>query len=105
MATPEHIKKTHALLAALMHPARRRILRAMDDKREMCPRDLARELDRALDNVSYHVRVLAVCGALKSVRTEETGGTTMHFYRRSLKPKWAREVLDATAEEQPGEGG
>jgi DNA-binding transcriptional ArsR family regulator len=105
MATPEHIKKTHALLSALTHPERRKILRAMDGRRETCPRDLAKELGKALDNVSYHVRVLAVCGAVEPLRTEPAGSSTMHFYRMSLKPRWAREVLDATAEEQPGKDG
>lgn len=104
MATPRHAEETQALLAALTHPARRDILRAMDGRAETAPRELARELGRPLDNVSYHVRVLAQCGAVKLVRTERVAGSTKHLYRLSPNASWAREVLAVTAEEQPGEG-
>lgn len=102
MATPKRAKATHALLAALMHPARRQVLRAMDGRTATCPRDLAEQLGRPLDNVAYHVRVLALCEAVKLVRTEQVAGSTKHLYRMSLKPRWAREVLEATAGEKPG---
>lgn len=102
MATSKRAKATHALLAALMHPARREILRAMDGTKAACPSDLAEEIERPLDNVAYHMRVLAVCDAVKLVRTEQVAGATRHLYRLSAKPVWAREVLKATEEEKPG---
>jgi DNA-binding transcriptional ArsR family regulator len=93
MASPD--PTNHALLAALCHPLRRRILRAMpeDDKGEVSPRELARELDEGLTHVSYHIHVLVECGAAKLVRTEKTRGATCHFYRRTVEPEWAKEVL------------
>lgn len=102
MATPRQVEETRALLAALTHPARREILRAMEGKPETGPRELARELERPLDNVSYHVRVLATCGAVKLVRTERVAGSTKHLYRLCSNAPWAREVLAATARERPG---
>jgi DNA-binding transcriptional ArsR family regulator len=102
MATPKRAKVTHALLAALMHPVRRQILRAMEAGKAASPRDLAAELGKSLDNIAYHMRVLAECGAMKLVRTEEVAGTTKHVYRLSASPVWVREVLDATEGERPG---
>ncbi|HEU4737374.1 MAG TPA: helix-turn-helix domain-containing protein [Solirubrobacterales bacterium] len=88
------------LLAALSHPLRRRILRLLpdEDERAMSPGDIARELDEELTHISYHVRVLADCGAAKLVRTEKVRGATRHFYRQTIEAGWAREVL---AESEP----
>jgi DNA-binding transcriptional ArsR family regulator len=86
----------HALLAALCHPLRRRILRAMPEDGEaepVSPRDLAASLDESLTHLSYHVRVLANCGAAKLIRTKRVRGGTQHFYCRSVKPDWARKIL------------
>lgn len=64
-----------------------------DDDRAISPRELALELDEGLTHVSYHVHVLAECGAAKLVRTEKARGATRHFYRRTVEPQWAKEVL------------
>ena len=48
------------------------------------------------------MRVLAECGAVKLVRTEQVAGATKHLYRPCAKPMWVREVLKATEEEKPG---
>lgn len=103
MATSKRAKKTLALLAALDHPVRRQILRAMAGRRAVSPRELSEELGRPLDNVSYHVRVLARCGAAKLVRTKRVGGSTMHLYRPSVRARWARMVLEATRGETLGD--
>jgi DNA-binding transcriptional ArsR family regulator len=81
------------LLAALKHPLRRRILRAMADKRRISPRELADRLDESLSNVSYHVRVLAENGAIEEVDSRQVRGATQHFYRCTLRAKWALTVL------------
>jgi DNA-binding transcriptional ArsR family regulator len=83
----------HALLAALRHPLRRRILRVMADKKPISPRELADRLEEPLSNVSYHVRVLAEHGVIEEVSTKQVRGAKQHFYRWALKAKWAIAVL------------
>ena len=89
--------KASDLFTALGHPLRRRILRQMIGKNgETSPRDLAASLDQPLSALSYHVRVLAECGAIKLVRTKQIRGSTQHFYRPAVKAQWARTALKAS---------
>jgi DNA-binding transcriptional ArsR family regulator len=90
-------------LAALRHPLRRRILRAMSDRRQISPRELAERLDEPLSNVSYHVRTLAEHGAVTEVKRKQVRGATQHFYRWALKSKWAQDILRETKDEAPGD--
>ena len=92
MATAEG-PNTHDLLAALRHPLRRRILRAIGPDEEVSPRELSVELDQKLSKVSYHVRVLAECNTLKLVRTAQVRGSTQHFYRSNFQAVWAQSAL------------
>lgn len=103
MATSKRAKVTLALLAALDHPVRRQILRAMAGRKAVYPRELSEELGRPLDNLSYHIRVLAHCGAAKLVGTERVNGSTRHHYRSSVRARWAQTVLEATKGEALGE--
>lgn len=84
---------TDDLLTALGHPLRRRILREMARAEKASPRELAEALAEPLSNVSYHVRVLADCDALKLVGTRPVRGSTQHFYRATVEPEWARTAL------------
>jgi DNA-binding transcriptional ArsR family regulator len=93
--------ENHGLLAALRHPLRRRILRAMANRIPISPRELADALDEPLSGVSYHVRVLAENGVVKEVRRKQVRGATQHFYRWALKAKWAKTVLRATEDDAP----
>lgn len=89
--------KANDLFTALAHPLRRRILRQMIGKSsETSPRELALGLDEPLSALSYHVRVLAECGALKLVRTKQVRGSTQHFYRPVVRAQWARTALKAS---------
>jgi DNA-binding transcriptional ArsR family regulator len=91
----------HALLAALKHPLRREILRVMVDRKPISPCELTERLDESLSNVSYHVRILAQHGVIKSAGEKKVRGATQHFYRWALKAKWALAVLKATEGEPP----
>lgn len=96
--------KGNDLFNALGHPMRRRILREMlDTSGEVSPRELAAKLCEQLSALSYHVRVLAECGAVELVRTEQIRGSTQHFYRAAVKANWALSALEF-ADEPPGEG-
>src|SRR6185503_18251471 len=68
------------LLIALRHPLRRQILRAMAEQDPISPRQISDELRQPLSNVSYHVRVLADCGAVTLVDTAPVRGSMQHFY-------------------------
>jgi DNA-binding transcriptional ArsR family regulator len=58
------------------------------------PRDLAIQLGEELTHVSYHVRVLANCGAAKQVRERKiNSSSTQRFYRRTVEVEWARDIL------------
>ena len=88
MASPD------ALLVALNHPLRRRILRRMRDEDLTSPRQLARDFRLPISNVAYHVRALARSGAITLVEVEPVRGSIKHLYRRTLEPSWARQVVD-----------
>lgn len=63
---------------------------------EISPRELAADLDEPLSALSYHVRVLAECEAVKLVRTKQIRGSTQHFYRPAVRAQWARTALRTT---------
>lgn len=84
---------TNQLLAALRHPLRRRLLQAMAPEEEVSPGDLAHRVGAPLSNVSYHVRVLADCGAITLVTTRPGRGSVQHIYRLAIEAEWAQRVL------------
>lgn len=88
--------KTNDLLLALAHPLRRHILRTLAGDKPRSPRELADTLGKPLSNLSYHVRVLADCGAVKLVRKQRVRGATQRFYRAAIEAEWARSVLEDT---------
>lgn len=96
---------TNDLLVALRHPLRRRILQTLAEDEPRSPRELADSLDQSLSNVSYHVRVLAKCGAAQLVWTKQVRGSTQHFYRSSVEADWARSVLESTSSPASGRTG
>jgi DNA-binding transcriptional ArsR family regulator len=82
------------LLKALRHPMRRRILRTMGEE-TISPHELSKTLDAPLSNVSYHVRVLAECGAVVLTATKPVRGSMQHFYRLNVEVGWVRSALEA----------
>jgi DNA-binding transcriptional ArsR family regulator len=81
------------LLVELRHPLRRQLLRLMIDADPISPSELAGEIDVAVSNVAYHVRVLDGCGAIELVTTKQVRGSIQHFYRAAVKPEQARQAL------------
>jgi DNA-binding transcriptional ArsR family regulator len=92
MAPLDHSEE-NGLFTALRHPLRRQILQAMADGKVVSPRELSLMLRQPLSNVSYHVRVLAECGAVILVETKPVRGSVQHFYRCAVRAPWARQVL------------
>lgn len=92
------------LLAALSHPLRRRILRRMREIEAISPQQMAKEFELPLSNVAYHVRVLAACGAVTIARVKPARGSLKHFYRSSLEPPWAQQIIDLEPWPNDGSG-
>ncbi|MBS1677137.1 MAG: helix-turn-helix transcriptional regulator [Actinobacteria bacterium] len=100
-------KKTddNELLIALRHPLRRQILRAMVAQDPISPREISEELKEPLSNISYHVRVLADCGAVTLVDTTPVRGSMQHFYSPTIEEPWALAVLGLSEDGEPTPGG
>ena len=79
-----------ALLRAISHPLRHRLL-GMLDGRTASPNQLARELGLPLGRVSYHIRLLNDLGAIELVGTEPRRGALEHFYR-AVTTVWFNEA-------------
>jgi len=94
--------KSGDLFVALAHPLRRRILRKMiEEDGEISPRDLSLTLEEPLSKLSYHVRILACCGAIELVRTDQVRGSMQHFYGVIVDARWARMALEAPERTKP----
>ena len=93
------------LLIALRHPLRRQILRTMAVQDPISPRQISDELREPLSNVSYHVRVLADCGAVTLVDTEPVRGSMQHFYSTTIDEPWALAVLGLSENGEAAPGG
>jgi DNA-binding transcriptional ArsR family regulator len=93
------------LLIALRHPLRRQILRTMAVQDPISPRQISDELREPLSNVSYHVRVLADCGAVELVDTEPVRGSMQHFYSSTVEEAWALAVLGLSENGDDAQGG
>jgi DNA-binding transcriptional ArsR family regulator len=101
MASSGSNDRDHKLLMALRHPLRRAILWVMSNDEPISPSQLAELLGQRLTNVSYHVKVLARCGAIAPAGNEQVRGATQHFYRWSLKEEWAQRMLEASEDTPP----
>jgi predicted transcriptional regulator len=90
-----------ALYSAFAHPLRRTLLKLCVEAEEpLSPTALSRLADHRLSNVSYHVRVLADCGALEIVSERPVRGSTEHFYEVTTLVKetsWIRTALGLAA--------
>lgn len=73
-----------SIITVLSHPTRRAILREYlaDGKRRRrrSPARLAAAFDMPVNDVAYHVRVLARNNALSPCGTQPVRGATEHFY-------------------------
>jgi DNA-binding transcriptional ArsR family regulator len=91
---------TDTLLKALGHELRRKIMRKCVERPDspVSPREVSAELGESLSNVSYHVRVLAICEAVTLVDKKPVRGSMQHFYLPSPKfigLPWVATVLKA----------
>jgi DNA-binding transcriptional ArsR family regulator len=75
------------LATALRHPTRSYALTILTE-RVASPKEIAKELDRTIRHVSYHLGVLEDLGCIELVRTEAAGGGRVveHFYKATKRP-------------------
>jgi len=73
------------LIKALNHPVRVMALTILTEK-IASPKEIAREIDAPLSNVSYHVRVLDELGLVEIVEEESVRGSVAHFYSAVERP-------------------
>lgn len=82
------------LAKAFAHPLRARMMMTLHE-RVASPSELAREVDRELNLVAYHIKVLEKWGCIEMVETRQRRGATEHFYRATRRhilddEQWAR---------------
>lgn len=95
-------KHADAVLKALNHQLRRRIMRVILGRRgkSVSPAEVSKLLDVPLSNVSYHFRVLAKSRALDKTSERPVRGSIKHFYRANeavTKMPMVTAVLAATS--------
>jgi hypothetical protein len=92
--TKKHEGVEQLVAKAFAHPLRVQILIILNE-RVASPNLLSQELDRSLNLVAYHVRVLEKYDCIELVDTKQRRGATEHFYRATRRQflsdsEWAR---------------
>jgi predicted ArsR family transcriptional regulator len=66
----------------MSHPTRARVLTILND-RVASPKEIAEEIEESLNNVAYHIDILAKLGCIEltKVRPASGGRVMQHFYR------------------------
>ena len=95
---------TAALITALNHPLRRRILRVLLSGRSASATDLSELLGVRLGNIAYHMKVLSELHVLWLASTQQVRGAQERFYRSVLdgEPAWAKTALEETRKGDEG---
>lgn len=76
------------LTKALTHPTRAHALTILTE-RVASPKEIAKELDRTIRHVTYHLGVLEKLGCVELVRTESVmGGRVVEHFYKATKRAW-----------------
>jgi DNA-binding transcriptional ArsR family regulator len=86
-----------ALVQAVAHPLRARMLSILQD-REASPKELAAEFGIPLANVAYHIQVLRKLKLIKLVKKTPRRGAVEHHYRADFGAHIDNEAWSATPE-------
>jgi DNA-binding transcriptional ArsR family regulator len=93
-----------ALINAVSHPTRRRILQTLvaDSDRWVSADEIATMLDQPLSRVSYHLKALARCEVLRLSPRDDRGGAPQPYgWSLDVEADWMRVVLDVWVESRP----
>jgi DNA-binding transcriptional ArsR family regulator len=90
-----------AVLVALSHPMRRRILRnLLDRSKPRSPLEMALELEGPLGRIAYHIKVLRRLGAVELIDEQQVGGAAEPLYETTIEDDLPVEMLlEETREE------
>jgi DNA-binding transcriptional ArsR family regulator len=89
----EEARRRAALISAIAHPLRRRILRLLAGGAERSPAEAAEEFELGVGGLSYHFNVLRRLGAVKPVREQMVRGAVEHFYASAIEDDAPIETL------------
>ena len=97
-------RMSELLIAALNHPLRRKLLRALhnaDDARS--PMQLSKTIEANVSNVDYHVKVLESLGAVVKTGDRQVRGAREHFFASKVSShKQMVAILADTARDDEG---
>ncbi len=100
---PPHLTNPQ-LVTALAHATRVHALTVLNE-RAASPKELASELDRDINHVSYHLEKLEELGCVELVETKlrHGGRVKEHFYRATVRPWFDRDAWkQIDPQDQPG---
>ena len=86
-----------ALLRALAHPLRAKMLSVLQEQ-QASPKELAAHFGVPLSNVAYHIQVLRKLKLIKLVRTTRRRGALEHYY----KADGTAHIYDEAWDQTPG---
>jgi predicted transcriptional regulator len=92
---------TQNRIKAMSHPLRAEAFRLIRESGPLSPREVARELEADLKDVSYHVRKLSEFACVEEVANRQVRGAVEHFYRATEQAMVDTEEWAELAEAEP----
>lgn len=92
---------TQNRIKAMSHPLRAEAFRLIRDQGPLSPREVARELEADLKDVSYHIRKLSEFDCVEEVSNRQVRGAVEHFYRATEQAMVDTEEWAELAEAEP----
>lgn len=92
---------TQNRIKAMSHPLRAEAFRLIRESGPLSPREVARELEADLKDVSYHVRKLSEFACVEEVANRQVRGAVEHFYRATEQAMVDTEEWAELAEVEP----
>lgn len=102
MSKGEGEGREQKLIRALSHPLRVRILELLS-KEIASPAQMGRKLERSVQDISYHVKVLRDYGFLRLVEARPVRGAVEHFYTVVGTPALGSQSLELVPSTLRGE--
>lgn len=101
MTNPQARLVNQKLLTALAHPTRVHAVIVLNE-RTASPAELAKELQRSVRHVAYHLEVLEELGCVELASTEPASGGRVveHFYRATVRPWFDQEAWEQMDESE-----
>ncbi len=101
MSNPQPRLINQRLITALAHPTRVHAVAVLNE-RTASPAELAKELERTVRHVTYHLEVLEELGCVEVANIEPASGGRVveHFYRATVRPWFDQEAWEQMADNE-----